>query len=349
MDRRLELFRSEDIVIRHYPRGTDCCVVTFDAISFNLDLDREAFAEEFLASRGISAIHVLSRHNNWYQDKDLPAALTRVEEVTSRYPHVVAYGSSMGGYGVLRYADDVAADLVIAISPQYSLSPERVPFETRWRETAQHVHWGPVDQRPLSPRANAVIIFDPYCRQDQAHVARIGLDRPFEPIAVPFSGHPASTYLAETGVFVPVIEHLIAGKSVGHLVAPVLKKRRETAVYWVTLSEHAYPRSKRRAAALVRKGIEKHPHMPYLWNQLGYVLLNAGRYAEAVSALEQALRLDSTPRITLLIYARALAASGQLTKARIAAGKAGMTPATLAFETLRLWGEHLFLRLVGRL
>lgn len=335
-------------MIRYYPRGAERCIVTFEAISLDLDLDREAFAEEFLRSRDISAIHILTQHNNWYQTEGFAEALACVAEAVAKYPRVVAYGSSMGGYAALRYADEVAADLIIAISPQYSLSRERAPFETRWSETSRHIRWGIVDQRPLSPRARAVIIFDPYLRQDRAHVERIARDRPVERITVPFAGHPASTYLAETAVFPAVIEHLLADKPVDHLIAPVLRKRRETAVYWAALSEHAYSRNKARAAALARKGIEIHPDVHFLWNQLGYVLLNSGRYEEAVSALEQALRLDSTPRITMWIYARALAASGRLKQARRVANEAGASSLAIAIDALKLRGEHLFLRLIGR-
>jgi hypothetical protein len=348
LSRHLELFRSEDIVIRYYPRDTERCVVTFEAISFDLNLDREAFGEEFMMSRGISAIHILSRHNNWYQDEGLPEILSCVAQAASRYPHVVAYGSSMGGYAALRYADEVAADLVIAISPQYSLSQKRAPFETRWRQQSRSVRWGTVDKRPLSPRARAIVIFDPYLRQDRAHVELIARDRPIERITVPFSGHPASTFLVETAVFASVIEHLLAGEPVDHLVTAALRQRRSTPVYWHTLSEYAFRRNRRRAIALARKGIEFHPEVHYLWNQLGHALLMSGRYAEAAIALEQSLRLDTTPRVTTWTYARALAASGELKQAGKVAAGIGVSRLAVMSATLLLWAEHLSLRLIGR-
>jgi hypothetical protein len=114
-------------------------VVTFDSYTDARHLDRSGFAEHFLHSRQIDAIHIISRDNDWYQYPELPQAAKVVAEITSQYGRVVAYGSSMGGYAAIRFGAMVGATTAVALSPQYSIDPRSVPFETRWTADAARV------------------------------------------------------------------------------------------------------------------------------------------------------------------------------------------------------------------
>ena len=68
-----DLYRSATLCVRACP-GADGTrwVVTFDNYGADASLDRPGFGEQFLRSRGLSAIVVIGAGNDWYQYPDMP-------------------------------------------------------------------------------------------------------------------------------------------------------------------------------------------------------------------------------------------------------------------------------------
>src|SRR5271165_6799067 len=88
-----EMYRSHDLlVIARTGYETSFCVVTFDSFTDRRTLDREGFGEGFFASRGVNAIHVLSRDNDWYLLPDIELALDAAAKATASFDRVLAYG-----------------------------------------------------------------------------------------------------------------------------------------------------------------------------------------------------------------------------------------------------------------
>lgn len=106
--------------------------MTFESYKDYHSFDRPGFGEAFFDANGIDAIHVVPRNNDWYQYPEIDEACRRVRELTASYPHVVAYGQSMGAYGAIRLGGRVGAEAALAISPQFSIDPAVAPFEPRW-------------------------------------------------------------------------------------------------------------------------------------------------------------------------------------------------------------------------
>lgn len=210
-----ELFRSADLLVRCRP-GTDTSrwVVTFDSYnalcdSGGLPLERLAFGEEFLARRGISMIAAVGCDNRWYQYPDMPQALDNIAAVTRGAAKVLTYGSSMGGYAALRFADAVQADIVLAFSPQYCADRRTVPFETRWRKARADIPWLPQFRGRLSCRATPLVLYDSRFWPDVLHAALIARDTPTQRIPLPHAGHPVTTYLAEIGILQDMVPALL--------------------------------------------------------------------------------------------------------------------------------------------
>ncbi len=127
----VDIFRSAELLVRDLRRhASACCVVTFEPNTDNRTLDRPGFGEVFFDINSIDAIHVIPRNNDWYQYPEIVEACHRVRELTACYPHVVAYGQSMGGYGAIRLGGRVGAHLALAISPQFSIDPAVRPLRT---------------------------------------------------------------------------------------------------------------------------------------------------------------------------------------------------------------------------
>jgi hypothetical protein len=104
------LYRSRDLLVRRVAAADmRRQVVTFDHYHGEDHFDRLAFGEAYLAANGIGAVHVLSRGNDWFHHADMDRALAAVHEAVAGAERVLAYGSSMGGYGAIRFADAIGA------------------------------------------------------------------------------------------------------------------------------------------------------------------------------------------------------------------------------------------------
>jgi pimeloyl-ACP methyl ester carboxylesterase len=203
-----ELYRSADLLVRGITGFShDALVVTFDSYTDHRDphtnyrhLDRPGFGEHFLRDRGVDAIHVIGRENNWYQYSEMPDATAAIAKVARGYQRTMTYGSSMGGYAAIRYGGVVGAERALAISPQFSVDPAVVPFDQRWEVEAQQIDFAL--ERGWAPpyAATSYILYDPR-NLDRRHVAlfakrSIGI----VPVPLPGSGHSCALFLANCGL-----------------------------------------------------------------------------------------------------------------------------------------------------
>ena len=311
-----ELFRSADFLVKHAHRHATICVVTFDSYADDRSLERDAFAQEFLTARGLSAIHVVNSANRWYQERALEQVLAVLRPTLEAYNRIILYGSSMGGYAALRFADRLCADLVIAISPQYTVAPRQAPFDPRWKTAARRFRWRRDLLVPLSPGPASVVIYDPANTLDRRHVDLVARDRPIVRVPILYSGHPAGTYLAEGGLIVSLIMGLIRGDAdIAGIVTAARRARRQTPAYWMALMMKAQKRSLAQAIAIGREALLLHPDVAYLRTQFAMLNLYAHNFDVALEALDHALEQDPGNALIPYLRARALAAAGRLGEA----------------------------------
>lgn len=104
----------------------------------------------------------------------------------------------MGGYGAFRFARATNATYVTAISPQFSIHPDVVPFDKRYGADAAGFERDLSDlTRVPRPDLQGIIITDPFRPLDLVHAnmiteafARVRIAR------LPFGGHPATSLIA---------------------------------------------------------------------------------------------------------------------------------------------------------
>ena len=287
-----ELFRSDNLVVRRV-RGTGArvpatCFVTFGSYTVEYDLERQGFGEDFLRDEGIDAIHVLNRDNQWYQYPEMPDALAAVAAATARVPRVFTYGSSMGGYAALRFARTVGARTGIAISPQYSLDPRVVPFETRWQADLARITFR---ERVYQAPARQIIFYDPRLRVDDQHF------RLFETggqetvaVGVPHAGHPVGPLLVETGALQDAIRAIVAGTFVPSVVQRAVRARRSRSQHhFFMLSRRAAARRPALRIGLLRRAAEIEPES-HILSELAQALDQQGAHDEAGPLHEEAIR-----------------------------------------------------------
>ncbi len=314
-----ELYRSADLLVR---ARTGCdssyCVVTFDSFTDRRTLDREGFGETFFASRGVNAIHVLSRDNDWYLLPDIELALAAAAKAARPFERVSAYGSSMGAYAAIRLGGLAGATTAIALSPQFSLDPRLVPFEDRWDPDARRLDYE--IERRLALKgfvSSADVFYDPTDR-DARHVELYRACLEARDVRLPECGHPVTGFLAEVGL----LQHAVMEAAQGTLDRAAFERkalamRGRSPQYYATLARRPGPPQKK--LELARQAYELFP------NDFGYIawyaqaLSAAGRNDEAIAKFEEAMAIEPDHLTVLTRLCEFLASRRRLPAARAVA------------------------------
>ncbi len=283
-----ELFRSAELLVRRVGGfGSDVCYVTFDSYTDHRTLDRPGFGEEYLRGRAIDAIHVLSRDNHWYQYPEWLDALAAIAAVTGGYRRVIAYGSSMGGFAALRYGAACGASVGVALSPQFTVDPAIVPFDTRWAGDVARIRFR---DDACTPLATQYIAYDPCDAEDRQHFELFAACSAVQPIPVPHGGHPVGSYLVETGLLGPLLQRIEAGPlNVAAFTREIRGQRRQSGHYFFVLSQRTPPHRARQKLALAQLAVARHADNPVYHTQLAAALDAAGDRAAARRTFRHAI------------------------------------------------------------
>lgn len=338
-----ELFRSENLLVRSEP-GEDRSrwVVTFDNYGLGPGFDRNGFAEQFLKAWGVSAIHVLGRGDDWYQYPDLAEALAVVKQAVADAPRVMAYGSSMGGYAAVRFADAVGAKSVLAFSPQYSLDPAKVAHETRWQEDAQRIVWRPEIDGPIRSTIKPVIIYDS-TGLDGWHGDRIGEDIEVTAIRLPHTAHPVAVYLDEIGMLRSSAFEVLDGQFDGPATQREARsRRRSSGNYFGELAQRQPASRPRTALALARRAVELGPGNGHALSSLAALLSRQGLHDEALEHHRRLLAISGPKTDYLIPYGDTLLVAGHLQEACVVARQViELAPHMPRFQA---WGADILWR-----
>ncbi len=237
------IFEAQDFIARFVKAGgEDICFITFHSFTDDPRLERPGFGESFLRKLGIDAVHVINRTNQWYLYEETPRALEAIRQRLSNYRKRITYGSSMGGYAAIRFAEALGVETAIAISPQYSISRKIGPYDKRWRQLAKRVK-RIADETPHgSSKVRPIVFFDPY-DFDSEHFRWIAEAYPLaQGMPLPHTGHPSGAFLSETGLLRPVILATFRDylDSQALLIA-AKQRRRKSGQYLFTLARRLAP------------------------------------------------------------------------------------------------------------
>lgn len=335
-----EIHRSDDVVVRRVPAAnTDRWVVTFDHYGIGQGFVRPGFGEAWLQAQGISAIHVLGRSEDWYQYADMDAAMATVRAATAGATRVLTYGSSMGGYAALRFADAAGATDALALSPQYSIDPRIAVHERRWSQDFRRIRWRPELSGPILCSARAVVVYDPV-GPDRWHGERIAEDIACHPIRLPYTAHPVTTYLSDVGLLGPLVVGLLNDEFDPKAFRREARLRRATnGIY---LGEIAAAQPRRRAAtalALARRALEVSPGGYHAQVSLARLLSLEGRHDEALSILSAVVEHSGRSLSYVVDLGNAYMLAGRTVEGRAIADE--MLSRTTDVAHLHAWAAHI--------
>ncbi len=153
------------------------------------------------AERGFAQLAITSRYNDWFINPDTAALEDVLGNLGTHYRSRHMLGFSMGGYGAFRFARAAGAHYATAISPQFSIHPDAVPFDRRFRAEAKG--FDPV-AGDLATHAKSglqgIIVVDPFRPLDLANARMIHEVFPrVRMTRLGFGGHPATGVLRRAG------------------------------------------------------------------------------------------------------------------------------------------------------
>ncbi len=307
-----ELYRSGNLSVRTAPAADRATwVVTFDHYHNESDLDRPGFGADFFATQGISAIHFVCKGNDWFQYDDMMQACRAARAALFEASRILAYGSSMGAYAAIRFADLVGAHAVLALAPQYSIDPAKVPWETRWLQDGARIRWREALDGPIRCKPVPCLVYDPM-GEDLRHADRIAQDIAVQRIPVPLSGHPVTTYLCDTGLLQPLLLAAIdpEGDPAAHIRAGL--KRRKTSSFYLGELARAQPAWRLRTGMALAQRAVALQEQPLALLALAQLNSRAGLHPEAAWAFERIMTLTGRDPSYVYTYAEARYAAGDL-------------------------------------
>jgi hypothetical protein len=334
------LHHSAALEVRRVPAGDGArIVVTFDSYHEPPGLDRPGFGEAFFRSEGITAIHVLSRDNDWFQHSEMEEVLRAIRTACTGAERILAYGSSMGGYGALRFGGRIGAHAVLALSPQFSLDPRRAPFETRWPADQRRIRFrGDSDQTvPAGPRM--ILAYDPTIAADRRHAELYAAAASVELLPLPRAGHPVGGFLNDIKLLRPLVLNAMEGNvDVAALLRETHARRPDSAHWLANLAEAQPPWRSACAVTLARRAAEGAPDHPSLRDALARRLAAAGAYAEAIKVHEQAIAAEPIPDYLWSLSKTQYAAGDPEAALRTADRLRALSPATAGYHA---WASRL--------
>ncbi|HEN8799555.1 TPA: hypothetical protein U8251_002130 [Pseudomonas putida] len=295
--------KSPNVVIDYFHKPLnlpEIVAITFTP-SGNRVLDGLGFGGKFLLDNKIDLISVKCNNDSWFQTipEDSFELINQIIE-NKGYSTIVAYGSSMGGYAAIQFSKRFKCNIVLALSPQFSIIES---FDKRWESHAKKVEWKyNISSNDLESSCKYYVFYDPH-DLDKEHADRVlalSAEANVTNVAIPFAGHPVSHYLQETGVLKEVALSIFRGDTPHDI--NLRKNKARSKSYLKNLSVYLHKKDKLALSlSVINKAIELDGESSTYFMHKGTLLESMGRVDDAVEAFERCFELDPNPLIKLRI------------------------------------------------
>ncbi|MGG5823349.1 hypothetical protein [Falsiroseomonas sp. HW251] len=203
-----------------------------------------AFGAGFLRRAGLPAIHLTASWNHWFIVDEMRRALPGLCAAAAPFRHRVAYGQSLGAYAALRHSAALGVTRVVAISPRFSMLPEKVPFDTRSRPELPRLDPAGDDLPGGLSRDATLLVVAETVGMDARHLAliRAACGGRARVLALPFGGHPATLHLRQIGLLGRIVRALLteAEPDLAAIRRAVRGARGGSAIWWTELARQAW-------------------------------------------------------------------------------------------------------------
>ncbi len=244
------IFRSDDLAVDFFSLGDSqnkSVAFTFTAFTPSTKPDKNAlagvgFGGELLLRNGFDVVAFKSAKNLWYQNlsaETIKEIERFINDSSIIYLNRVSYGSSMGAYAAIQFSRALKIDIVLALSPQFEIDQ---PYDQRWQSLAQQIDFQyRIDSNAISDTCKYFVAYDPK-NEDRLHIQKLStlIDKHhLIEIRTPYSGHPSTTYLFETGLIQNIALSVLQHATFDHSSIRTNRKHSKTYLHelskWLTL------------------------------------------------------------------------------------------------------------------
>ncbi|WP_448118309.1 hypothetical protein [Pseudomonas serbica] len=147
-------------------------LVTFAPMTSLVDGIR-FFCDVPVQKLGINCLGFMPKKPNWYPTKSMTQAVAASSAILARFPEVISYGGSMGGYGAIKYSALLGATSVIALCPQWSIDISECegnhPGFQSWYDPSMKG----MAVRPVDVGGKVYVFYDPAHERDSFHATQL--------------------------------------------------------------------------------------------------------------------------------------------------------------------------------
>lgn len=253
------LFDGRDVQLLHFAGDGAAAyrLVTFDIMHARANR-KTAFAAALAVKNGVELYGIVPKHPCWYPGEETELACAIIAR--SAGPPALAYGSSMGGYGALRFGRLAGCQAVLAFSPQATIDPGVTgladPRYARFHQPQRHRD---MDVRADHLCRHTFVIHDPRSAFDSFQAGLLAGMAGLMTIALPHVGHKSVSVIASTDRAKAAFELALDGQ--GAQLQHLLRRSRSTAAsYLAGLAQAAFDRGHHAwAGQIAARGLAKYP------------------------------------------------------------------------------------------
>lgn len=212
--------------------GGSTLVVTFDNLA-TLDhpYPRHPWLRTLVQDMGFALLGAQSFAKDWYRNPDAAPLIRGLEAegFFARFDRVVFIGASMGAFAALNMATLVPGAVVIALSPQSTMSRKIAPFEGRFGWAVKRSDWTTPDFLDAAESARrlerVVLLFDGRVTEDRLHAARLAGPN-VQMLRIDHATHEAVRVVLKCGALGPLIGGVATSGSAGTEFWRAMRNRR---------------------------------------------------------------------------------------------------------------------------
>jgi tetratricopeptide (TPR) repeat protein len=280
------VYEDNDILVAFHSRGSVSCFVTFTGVGNH---QGNGFGQGFFGKKGHSGLFFISKWDHWYQVDGMAEALARSSTLLGehKFRDIIAYGASMGGYGVLSNSKALNISQAIIFAPQFSVDGVKVPFESRWRREAKNLVFSRDDMAgQIANAAKKTILFDPVS-VDRLHADLFAKLPNVDLLSVPMGGHIPTRMLQDVGMLDSTVMGLVERNfDRNQFFAQLHATRRKSLTYWQGLAEAAAARRPHLALHALSRGLMLKPTDTAMLLHRATLLTRVRRFQDALVAAE---------------------------------------------------------------
>ena len=168
------IFDGQEIVVHRNNHFGDYLVITFCPAGVSENSRSGFFAESPLNKLKIPSVGITAKYDYWFISDEESEWLPLVQEIAAEYKKVIVIGCSMGAHAAIRLSAALRANIVLALSPKWSLDRNECShIDDRYTESNFRDSMRGMGLREHHTHGKIFLLYDPLDNIDAYHSQKI--------------------------------------------------------------------------------------------------------------------------------------------------------------------------------